>query len=50
MDKGAWGATVSSGQFSHSVKFDSLRPHGLKHARSPCPLPTLSLLKLMPIE
>ena len=23
--------------FSHSVVFDSLRPHGLQHARLPCP-------------
>ena len=23
--------------FSHSVMFDSLRPHGLQHARFPCP-------------
>ena len=27
-------------QFSHSVVSDSLRPHGLQHARLPCPLPT----------
>jgi len=27
-------------QFSHSVVSDSLRPHGLQHARSPCPSPT----------
>ena len=31
---------VSSVQFSHSVMSDSLRPHGLQHARSPCPSPT----------
>ena len=30
----------SSVQFSHSVPFDSLRPHGLQHARPPCPSPT----------
>ena len=30
----------SSVQFSHSVVSDSLRPHGLQHARLPCPLPT----------
>ena len=30
----------SSVQFSHSVMSDSLRPHGLQHARHPCPLPT----------
>jgi len=27
-------------QFSWSVVSDSLRPHGLQHARLPCPLPT----------
>ena len=26
--------------FSHSVVADSLQPHGLQHARLPCPLPT----------
>ena len=30
----------SSAQFSHSVVSNSLRPHGLQHARPPCPLPT----------
>ena len=30
----------SSVQFYRSVVSDSLRPHGLKHARPPCPLPT----------
>ena len=30
----------SSVQFSCSVMSDSLRPHGLQHARLPCPLPT----------
>ena len=28
---------ISSVQFSRSVVSDSLRPHGLQHARSPCP-------------
>ena len=28
-------------QFSHSVVSDSLQPHGLQHARLPCPSPTL---------
>ena len=28
----------------------TLRPHELQHARPPCPSPTPSLLKLMPIE
>ena len=38
-------------QFSHSVMSNSLRPHGLQHARYPCPSPTpKSLLKLMSIE
>ena len=27
-------------QFRHSVVSDSLRPHGLQHARLPCPSPT----------
>ena len=30
----------SSVQFSRSVMSDSLRPHGLQHAKPPCPLPT----------
>ena len=30
----------SSVQFSHSVMSDSLWPHGLQHARPPCPSPT----------
>ena len=30
----------SSVQFSCSVVSDSLQPHGLQHARSPCPSPT----------
>ena len=30
----------SSVQFSHSVVSDSLRPHGLQHARLPCPSPS----------
>ena len=31
---------ISSVPFSCSVVFDSLRPHGLQHARPPCPSPT----------
>ena len=31
---------LSSVQFSCSVVFDSLQPHGLQHARIPCPSPT----------
>jgi len=30
----------SSVQFSHSVVSNFLRPHGLQHARLPCPSPT----------
>ena len=30
----------SSIQFSHSVMYDSLQPHGLQHTRLPCPSPT----------
>ena len=37
-------------QFSRSVVSDSLQPHGLQHARPPCPSPTQSLLKLISIE
>ena len=32
---------TTSVQFSHSVVSDSLWPHGLQHARPPCPSPTL---------
>ena len=31
---------ASVSQFSSSVMSDSLRPHGLQHARPPCPSPT----------
>ena len=31
---------ISSVQFSRSVVSNSLRPHGLQHARLPCPSPT----------
>jgi len=34
------GGQFSSVQFSHSVVSDSLRPHGMQHARLPCPSPT----------
>ena len=34
----------SSVQFSHSVLSNSLWPHGLQHARLPCPSPILSEL------
>ena len=32
--------SFSSVQFSHSVMSNSLQPHGLQHARPPCPSPT----------
>ena len=42
---------MSRVQFSGSVVSDSVRPHGLQHARLPCPSPTpRSLLKLMSIQ
>ena len=31
--------SVFSVQFSRSVMSDSLQPHGLQHARPPCPSP-----------
>ena len=42
---------TQSVQFSHSVMSNSLQPHGLQHARPPCPSPTpQSLPKPMSIE
>ena len=35
--------TYNSVQFSCSVVSDSLQPHGLQHARPPCPSPTLGV-------
>ena len=35
-----WFTLLYSVQFSHSVVFNSLRPHGLQYARPPCPSPT----------
>ena len=35
-----WTGSISSVQFSCSVVSDSLWPHGLQHARLPCPSPT----------
>ena len=35
-----YSTTYSSVQFSHSVTSNSLWPHGLQHARLPCPSPT----------
>ena len=35
-----WWYTFSLVQFSCSVVSDSLQPHGLQHARPPCPSPT----------
>ena len=42
---------LSSVQFSHSVMSNSLRPHGLQHARFPCPslkLKLMSIASVMP--
>ena len=51
---GSWGRRLTgrSVQFSSAAQLclDSLRPHGVQHARLPCLLPTPSLLKLMSIE
>ena len=38
--QGTRAAAESFVQFSRSVESDSLRPHGLLHARPPCPSPT----------
>ena len=38
--RGGGGKEFSSVQFYHSVASDSLQPHGLQHARLPCPSPT----------
>ena len=35
-----WKSLSTVSQFSRSVVSDSLRLHGLQHARLPCPLPT----------
>ena len=50
-----WVFCVCSVQFNCSVVFDSLWPHGLQHARLPCPSPTpgaysdsLSINSVMP--
>ena len=32
--------SIVSVQFSHSVMSNTLQPHGLQHARTPCPSPT----------
>ena len=39
-EKTGWTFITSSVQFSHSVRSDPLRPHGLHHGRPPCPWPT----------
>ena len=38
--RNSWKVQFCSVQFSHSVVSDSLRPHGLQHASSPCSSPT----------
>ena len=35
-----WFLVLPEIQLSHSVMSDSLQPHGLQHARLPCPSPT----------
>ena len=45
MEQDCWGHSFAdrlkaSVQFSRSVLSDSFRPHGLQHARPPCPSPT----------
>ena len=40
-----WGGRSVS-QFSCSVVSNSLQPHGLQHARLPCPSPTLKLMSI----
>ena len=40
LDMTDWLSLHYSVQFSHSVVSDSLRPHGLQHARLSCPSPT----------
>ena len=42
--------TIDFSQFSRSVVFDSLRPHGLQHIRLPCPSPTLELAQTLSIK
>ena len=37
-------------QFSHSVVSDFLRPHGLQHARLPCPSPTSGYSNSCPLS
>ena len=45
-----WPQSHSSFQFSCSFMSNSLWPHGLQHARLPCPSPTPVSIKLMSIE
>ena len=45
-----WQFQFSSLQFNGSVVSNSSRTHESQHARTPCPLPTPSLPKLMSIE
>ena len=40
MERITWKLTYSSVQFGLLVQSNSLRPHGLQHARPPCPSPT----------
>ena len=36
--------------FSHQVVFNFLQPHGLQHARPPCPSSSLRVCSFMSIE
>ena len=48
----AWGTQLSAVQFSSVAQAcaNSLQPHGLQHARPPCPSPTPGVYQLMSIE
>ena len=48
----AWGTQLSTVQFSSVAQScaNSLQPHGLQHARPPCPSPTPGVYQLMSIE
>ena len=48
----AWGTQLSAVQFSSVAQAcaNSLQPHGLQHARPPCPSPTPGVYQLLSIE
>ena len=45
-----WEQLLNISQVSQSVLSNSLRPHGLQHARPPCPSPTPGACSFMSIE